>query len=110
MLDQHIASAAPADNNWRRPSTVSARISRQRVNETAWRISAEHGLSAFEILNRSRKRYITFARQHLMADLVAQGFSLTAVGQAVGRACGGRPFDHTTVLHACRAHTARSVG
>ena len=62
----------------------------------------EYGVSVAEIKGPSRKQMVVEVRQEVMARLRAQGYSLTRIGQMLGR-------DHTTVLHGARMARAGGV-
>jgi len=68
-----------------------------RVQQYAATAGAIHGLTAEQVLGRSRDQVASAARQTVMRRLRADGFSLAQIGRMVGR-------HHTTVLHATRKH------
>jgi chromosomal replication initiation ATPase DnaA len=65
-------------------------------------VAVAHKLEPHELLLKSRRAHIVRARQELMYIMWSTlRWSLPRIGKALGG------FDHTTVLHACRAHKAR---
>lgn len=58
------------------------------------------GLTEADILGPSRQRFVCTARQWVMFEAQAAGFTLPQIGRVLKR-------DHTTVLHGIRAERKR---
>jgi chromosomal replication initiator protein len=78
---------------------IKKKISKEEILDI---ISEEFGVSAYDIVNRSRKRETVNAR-FLFCGIMKRhfGHSLTAIGDMVD----GR--DHTTIIHAITEYTFR---
>ena len=75
---------------------------RRSMREIAADVAARHGLTLDELKSPQRARRIAWPRQEAMKEIYDTGrFSLPQIGGFFG----GR--DHTTVLHAIRAHAKR---
>jgi len=77
-------------------------------NQTLAAVAASHGVSPADVLGPVRVRYLVHARQELAWRMRnardAHGrprFSMPQIGAWMNR-------DHTTILHAVRAHEART--
>ena len=77
------------------------------LRQLAREVGARQGLSPEDILSRSRDRSIAHARQEVIWRLYsarhpdgARRFSMPQIGRYLGQ-------DHTTILHAIRAHEKR---
>lgn len=66
-------------------------------------VAIKHGLTVADLQSRRLGFRFAHPRQEAMALMRLAGKSTTQIG----RFLGGR--DHTTVLHGCRAHRARSL-
>jgi chromosomal replication initiator protein len=66
-------------------------------------VALEHGLTCAQMLSRRRDRNLVYARQHAMWRCHRE---TSASLPEIGRAFGG--YDHTTVIHAIRAHSKRT--
>jgi chromosomal replication initiation ATPase DnaA len=64
-------------------------------------IATRHGVAPDEVMGSSRRATVSRARQAVMADLRARGWSSVKIGRLLHR-------HHTTVLHGIAAHEARS--
>ena len=67
------------------------------------RVAADRGMEISEILNRSRHRDVSEARQEAMRQQHEAGFSLPQIGRFWG-------LHHTTVLHGVRVASQRRSG
>lgn len=64
-------------------------------------VADKHGITEFQLKKRRRERPVVIARQEAMYRCAEETkFSLAAIGRFFG-------FDHTTVMHAIKAHRAR---
>ena len=73
----------------------------QSMREIATLVAERHGLTLEELRGPSRKHRVSRPRQEAMAFMRAEGrFSYPQIARYFGK-------DHTTVLHAVRAHAAR---
>lgn len=88
---------------WAEPSPT---ISRPPMIQSVTRIIDEtcqrHGISRALLVGQRRQRPLVLARHEAMYRCVIE---TPATYPEIGRAFGGR--DHTTVIHAKRAHEAR---
>ena len=71
---------------------------KQIIEETA----EKHGIAVSELIGESRCKHYVIARQEAAYRIRKEcGYGLPRIGKLLG----GR--DHTTILHACRAHEKR---
>lgn len=77
---------------------------RREVMEAAVKAVAEkHGVTLEDIMGRSKRRHIAWARQEAMHELYALGWlSMPRIGQYLGG------LDHTSVLYGIRRHKERT--
>lgn len=85
---------------------AQARIDRMTLSPATHKIvskaARDHGVSVREIMGRSRIRPIAWARQQIMSDLAARGWSEPRIGNFLKR-------DHSTVHVGIKAHRARQA-
>jgi hypothetical protein len=74
-----------------------------KAQKLAMAVAKKHGLKYSDLKSPRRQKHLVRARQEAMWLIREEcpGLSLPAIG----RLFGGK--DHTTVLHACRAHAKR---
>jgi chromosomal replication initiation ATPase DnaA len=100
-LEQRLAEAKAENDRLRDLMPVYQQAFRpQRL---AQRVAEQYGFRLSELRGASRSKGVVIARHHAMW-LVKQRFPYLSQ-PAIGRMFGGR--DHTTVLHALRAHPQR---
>lgn len=73
---------------------------RVRISDIRDEVCMRRGVSLSEIMSRNRVHRIAHARQEVMWLAREAGKSTVEIGRFFG-------FDHTTVLHGCRAHERR---
>lgn len=76
---------------------------RIRISDIRDAVCLGCGVSVAEIMSRSRVRRIVHARQEVFWLAREAGKSTGEIGRFFG-------FDHTTVMHGCRAHEHRRGG
>ena len=101
-----VVAARIGEPRPRRTSAPLPQVVRDVLHDVAW----THGVSVDDILGDNRCRQFAHARQRVAFDLYAmqspdgsRRFSMPQLGRYLNR-------DHTTILHAIRAHEKRMGG
>jgi hypothetical protein len=101
-LEQKIA-AIKAENDQLRGLVDCSKPQAFRPQKVAQLVAFQYGYKLSDLRGASRSHGVVVARHHAMW-LVRETFKYLSQ-PAIGRMFGNR--DHTTVLHACRAHPKR---